>query len=276
MIFIDKIAALLRRFSPSVILVMVNVAVFIVLRLIAIVLRFADVAGGIDSVVDSLLLPHTFDQWIYAPWTALTYMFVQYDPMHLIMNMLWLYMFGGILDKMVSHRQFYATYIFGGIIGAFFYLILGSWFIPFSAGLTGASASILAVMASAVVMMPNLRLRLFLLGEVTLKVVAIIAILLVLIATGMGNFCVHAAHAGGFVAGIAMVYAWRKWPLETFRFARKSISKSVDKCEQSDATLDQLLDKIRRSGFNSLTRAERMRLIKISSELQKQSNEKNH
>ena len=99
MIFIDKIAALLGRFSPSVILVMVNVAVFIVLRLIAIVLRFADVAGGIDSVVDSLLLPHTFGQWIYAPWTALTYMFVQYAPMHLIMNMLWLYMFGGIFDE---------------------------------------------------------------------------------------------------------------------------------------------------------------------------------
>lgn len=273
MTFIDKIYNRLWRLSPSVILVIVNVAVFVVLRLIAIIIRFAGEQAGVDSVVNSLLLPHSFGAWVSAPWTALTYMFVQYEPMHLLMNMLWLYMFGHILDKVVSRRQLFATYIFGGIIGALFYLVIGTVGSQ-SAGLTGASASILAVMASAVVMMPDLKLKLLFFGEATLKVVCLIAILLVFIATGIGNYSVHAAHAGGLFAGVVIAFAARH---KAFRMpSRVSVVSEKKITAECDASLDQLLDKIRRSGFNSLTPAERVRLIKISSELQKHHNESKH
>lgn len=270
MISINRAYAQFRWNSPSLQLVIVNVAVFVVLRLIAIVLRFSGVASGVDSVVDLLLLPHTFGEWILAPWTALTYMFVQYEPLHLIMNMLWLYMFGNILETVVSRSRFFATYICGGMLGALCYLLAGLAGNSFSAGLTGASASILAVMASAMVMMPNLRLRLILFGEMSLKVIGAIVVVLVVLANGLGNYSVHAAHLGGFLAGVAMGYA-ANGKLGTWNslFQKSAMTKVKP---ESDVTLDQLLDKIRRSGFNSLTPAERVRLIKISSELQKNRN----
>lgn len=266
---IDKIYGLFRRLSPLVILVVANVAVFVVLRIIAIIVRFVDMPNGVDAMVNSLLLPHTFSEWIYVPWTALTYMFVQYEPLHLLMNMLWLYMFGNILDKVVSRRQFFSIYLAGGIVGALSYLAVGSMIGATSAGLTGASASILAVMASAVVLMPALQLRLFLIGEASLKVVVLIAVVLVVLATGVGNYSVHAAHIGGFLAGVVAVCVIR----HKLFFVGKSMRKPQSSKAESEAALDELLDKIRRSGFNSLTSSERVRLIKISSNLQKHSNE---
>ncbi len=107
-------------------LVAVNAAVFVVLRLVAIVIRFsvdADAAdAAVDTVVGTLLLPRTFTDWLHAPWTAVTYMFVQYDPMHLMMNMIWLYLFGTVAVRILSGRNIYGLYFLGGISGAVFYI----------------------------------------------------------------------------------------------------------------------------------------------------------
>ena len=267
---INRIYSRLSWLSPSVLLVIANVAIFIMLRIIAIVIRFAGMSQEVDSIVDWLLLPSSFVDWVHAPWTALTYMLVQYEPMHLLMNMLWLYMFGNILDKFVSRSRFFAVYFIGGIAGAIAYLAVGAVLGSSSAGLTGASASILAIVAAAIVTVPNLKLRLFFFGEATMKVVGMIAVALFIITSGVANYTTQAAHIGGLISGAVMAYAMREnW----FALNRKNTSRTILNDSQCDASLNQLLDKIRRSGFSSLTQAERVRLIKISSELQKRSNE---
>lgn len=256
-------------------LVAVNAAVFVVLRLVATVIRFsvdADVADtAVDSVVGSLLLPRTFPNWLHAPWTAVTYMFVQYDPMHLMMNMIWLYLFGAIAVRILPDRNIYGLYFLGGIAGAFCYIVVNA--VDGGAGtlgLTGASASILAIMGASMMLAPGMKLHLVFFGEATLRIVGMIAILLVVIATGEGNYGTHAAHAGGLLAGVGYAYVLRgkterKRGAEAVATHREMDPEAATPCTDS---LDQLLDKIRRSGFNSLTAVERARLIKISSNLQ--------
>lgn len=268
MTIIDKGIGVMRRMSPAAVLVTINVAVFVALRLAAIVIRFGYSGISTDSLVSALVMPRSAEVWLQAPWTAITYMFVQYDPLHLLMNMLWLYMFGSILGGFVSARRVFALYVTGGLCGAAGYLIANSVPSSFSGtvGLTGASASILAIMSAAMILRPKMRLRLVLFGDASLKVVGLIAVLLVIITTGTGNYGTHAAHAGGFFAGVAFALLdsmVKKVP------ARSMAAGGVPGSEPCQDTLDELLDKIRRSGFSSLTPDERSRLISLSSNLQK-------
>ncbi len=256
-------------------LVAVNAAVFVVLRLVAIVIRFSvdadDADAAVDTVVGTLLLPRTFTDWLHAPWTAVTYMFVQYDPMHLMMNMIWLYLFGTVAVRILSGRNIYGLYFLGGISGAVFYIVANAMAGGVGTlGLTGASASILAIMGASMVLAPGMKLHLVIFGEATLRIVGLIAILLVVIATGEGNYGTHAAHAGGLLAGMGYAYVLRgkterKRGAQAAPAHREMDTETATPCTDS---LDQLLDKIRRSGFNSLTAVERARLIKISSNLQ--------
>lgn len=268
MTIIDKFIGMMRRMSPAAILVTINVAVFVALRLAAVIIRFSHSAVSADSLVSALVLPRTAEAWLHAPWTAITYMFVQYDPLHLLMNILWLYMFGSILDRFVSGRRIFALYVGGGLCGAAGYLIANSVPSVFSEsiGLTGASASILAIMSAAMVLRPGMRLRLVLFGEASLKVVGLIAILLVILATGAGNYVTHAAHAGGFLAGIAFALLRLGKKRIPVRIISADGQQSAEPCQD---TLDELLDKIRRSGFSSLTPGERSRLFSLSANLQK-------
>lgn len=85
----------------------------------------------------------------------------------------------------------------------------------------------------------------------------------------------HAAHAGGLLAGMGYAYVLRgkterKRGAQAAPAHREMDTETATPCTDS---LDQLLDKIRRSGFNSLTAVERARLIKISSNLQNRRHE---
>lgn len=263
--------------KPAMALLAVNAAVFVTLRLIAIAIRFDLVDTTIDSVMASLMLPSDWAGFIARPWTIATYMFVQYDALHLIMNMLWLFMFATLLQDITTHRRIYALYLAGGIGGAVVYLLSGIG----SGALVGASAAVISIMAAAMVTIPSHPMRLIFFGETSLKIVGLIVILLVVISTGADNYGAHAAHAGGFAAGMALALYWRRKPAKrrtipvrpiVNRPAETPTASGMQSAKANEApandTLDSLLDKIRISGYASLTDDERNRLFKISSSLQ--------
>lgn len=278
MTYIDRIASLRCRLTPAMTLIAINAAVFVALRLCATVMRFSGGVTDIDRVIDMLMLPSSW--WLVAarPWTVLTYMFVQYDAVHLIVNLIWLYMFVSLIERSktvaVRGKRIYALYLLGGIGGAAVYLLSGAA----TVGLVGCSACILALMGASIVLIPNNKLLLPLIGEVSLKVVCLIAILLVVIASGPENYGAHAAHCGGFFAGLAVAWRWRRLKVvsDVSVIASEPSGKSRVNIEPKlpdvdDEALDSLLDKIRKSGYGSLTPAERDRLFKISSNLQKRT-----
>lgn len=86
-----------RGFTSATMLmkiIWVNIGVFVVLRLIAIVCMFGGDVDFINTVMKWVQLPSSLPTLATRPWTVLSYMFAQYDVLHILFNMLWFYWFG--------------------------------------------------------------------------------------------------------------------------------------------------------------------------------------
>lgn len=267
-------------------LIMVNVAVSVLL--------FG--AMGIDRLMHSpsgwinswLALPSSPAVFIRHPWTLLTYMVTQESLLHLIFNMLWLLWFGRIFLYASDDRRLLSCYTGGGVTGAAFYL-LASIFTPGAGGaLIGSSAAVLSVMAVAAMQSPDLRMNLMLIGEVKLKWVAIVCILITLAGAG-GSRGTQAAHIGGLAFGLGYILALRRGlRIPSFSQIREGMSmpritmgrnKTIRTRNPEAAAsamagrlcdhqrLDQLLDRIRISGYDSLSPTEKRELDAISRRL---------
>ncbi len=112
------------------------------------------------------------------PWTPILYMFAQFDVLHLLFNMLWLYGFGTIMLQMSTPRQVFGLYIYGGLGGAaaFFAGMTLTGLDP--APLIGSSASVMCIVAAIATTAPQMPVRMFIIGEVKILWVAIAALLL--------------------------------------------------------------------------------------------------
>ncbi len=285
----------LKSLSALWILVILNIAVFLLLRLLGIIAMI----GGwdINSVVDELALPSLAEFVAQRPWTVLTYMFTHYAPFHILFNMLTLYWFGKLMLWRCSPRQLVWLYIYGGIAGALFYLIGAQLFVSVGGWLLGASASVIAIVIATAMMMPDFRISFLFIGSVKLKWVAITAVLLFALGLVGDNAGAHIAHFGGIAMGCVFgfllnkgiditrpvnllyerivdfcrrVFATRKPQRQKarFRFRPKNTDSRTASSSQSEAddrrNLDAILDKIKHSGYTALTADERRRLFEIS------------
>ncbi|MDE5870148.1 MAG: rhomboid family intramembrane serine protease, partial [Muribaculaceae bacterium] len=179
----------------------------------------------------ALVIPSIFSSWLSQPWSLVTYMFTQISFLHLLFNMLWLLWFGRIFLFCSSEKRLLLTYLGGGLTGGIFYLLASNIGDPVPGGyLIGSSAAVLAVMTAASIMAPNLELRLLLLGEIRLKYVALICILLTFLGIGGGNAGGFSAHIGGVLFGLFAPSLFRSSGVkifstvsDTFRNIRKKM-----------------------------------------------------
>lgn len=214
------------------------------------------------------------------PWTLLSYMFVQFSPLHLLFNMLWLYWFARILADSGRHKAIARLYLGGGLAGGVFYILVSllTNYMP-GAYLTGASAAVLAIVCAAAIHTPNRRINLFLFGEVRLKWVAIVCVVLTIAGTWSAGAPTFAAHTGGIIFGLSMAGGYKYLPsispknaaIPGYRLRRKlnikATVKAMNNNAPDEARLDELLDKMRVSGYDSLSAKEKSELNYISSRL---------
>ncbi|MDE6379834.1 MAG: rhomboid family intramembrane serine protease [Muribaculaceae bacterium] len=251
------------------------VAVWLAVTLLALVGRLA---GTYIPVADWLTLPSLFSLFLSRPWTLLTYMAVHFEVLHMLFNVLWLYWFGRIMLLTLTDRHLAFAFVGGGIAGGL--LFLASAALGYGYGwLCGCSAAVIAVMCATALRLPDHPVHLFLIGEVKLKWVAVACCLLTFLGGG-GN---QAAHIGGLLWGVAMGLMLRNGTDPTVLIRRtagpnrkREPLRSADrmvrimKDRQADIRrLDELLDKIRLSGYGSLTARERKELNEISSRIKK-------
>lgn len=259
--------------------------------IISVMIWIADalgVAGGVavSSVADILTLPPSWSGLAYQPWTLVTYMFTQVSVLHLIFNMLWLYFFGVYLERILSTFSIWGLYIAGGIVGGLLYILTRTEVYTTTPHLVGASAAVIAVIAATACRLTSLRVRLILLGEVRLLWVAIVALIICFAEGGLRNPSMP-AHAGGLIIGLIYglsdrawserwhhlmhrvrlrLYSSRRREMFTGNPTDRSISASRGRAENRER-LDQLLDKIRVSGYGSLSREEKNELNILSRNL---------
>lgn len=273
--FIDKTRHLCGGSRTLAWLLTATVGSGVLLWLTGLVCSLAGADGGLVTSV--LALPTSASALLWRPWTLLTYMAVHYSPLHLLFNTLWLYWFGRMLADVERGRSLLTLFLGGGVTGGAFY-VLGAWISGSTASyLTGDSAAVLCVMTATAMLMPSRRIGLFLIGEVRLRWVALGCILLTLLGGFGAGAPTQAAHLGGVAFGLAWGAARRGLlPVRQIvrrkaeprrrvntRAAIKAMSNSVPDSER----LDQLLDKIRMSGYESLSSREKNELNYISSRI---------
>lgn len=288
----------LKRFASATMLmkiVVINVAVFLVLNIISIVMIFAGEESGRFIVEQWVAMPGNFGRLARHAWTPLSYMFSQIEPLHLIFNMLWLYWFGIVFQLLSTPKRMIGLYLLGGLGGAALYLLAVNT-IPYFAGhgglLIGSSASVIAIVTATAIMAPDYRMNLLFLGAVSLKWIAIATIGIDLLSVTGSNAGGHIAHLGGAAVGAifalglkrghditaplnslidAIVNLFRRRPkVRPARFRASGAPsaprpKAPSAASAADqAELDKILDKIKKSGYSSLTADERARLFDVS------------
>lgn len=287
-------------------LMVINIVVFLVINLFALITFIAGfdtgfaMEYGVTRLTYWLSLPSNLGSFLFRPWSLFTYMFVQEGVFHLFFNMLLLYVGGKIFTQFIGADKLLSTYILGGITGAILYVLTFNIFPAFQTVVggsfaIGASASVLAVFVAAAAYVPNLQLNVVLLGNVKLKYIAIVFVVLDLLNIRNGNAGGHIAHIGGAIYGLLYVSnlkknrdfnLWfNKWtagikkyftspskkktPFSNIYTNPKPPRKDEDYLKQKNekqAEIDKILEKIKKSGYESLSAREKQMLFDASNE----------
>lgn len=276
-------------------LILINIIVWFTIVLLDVLFDLFQVTFT-EEVINWLAVPASIEALITRPWTLVTYMFLHYDIWHILFNMLWLYWFGRIFLEYLNERQMLATYLLGGLSGAVLYILSFNIFPKFQESYLqsvalGASASVVAIVVAISFYVPNYRINLLLIGPVKIIYIALFSIALDFIMIKSSNSGGHLAHIGGAIWGFFFVAMLRKgndlskafdmnWLKNTFRpftGKKKSHFKKVytnsrgvsdedynlQKRHQQER-IDDILDKISRSGYDALTKEEKELLFRTS------------
>ncbi|MBT3232193.1 MAG: rhomboid family intramembrane serine protease [Calditrichaeota bacterium] len=230
------------------------------------------------AIVNSMfgLVPANF--WRGAVWQPLTYMFMHAGLMHILFNMLMLWMFGSVLESAWGKKEFIRFYFLTGIGAG-----LSNCFLTPSmpTPIIGASGSMYGLLAAYGILFPDTRIYISFLIPIRAKYVVLIFGFLSLMSSfgNSGDGIAHIVHLGGMVIGV--IYLKRKdfarllgRKIKSYQVKHKQtvVQKEQESDEQLRQEVDDLLDKINEVGMNKLTTREVHRLKKASELLNRKEN----
>lgn len=280
----EEIKYQLRFGGMHIKLIFANSLVFILMILLDLATRTTGNVW-IDIVrIKIFALQTNLGDFIYAPYGLITSIFTHFGFMHFLFNMLFLYFAGSLFRQFFSDRRMLHVYIVGGIFGGFCELIAHQ-ISGMDAIVVGASGSIMALFIAISFYRPNITVNFFGIIPVKIYVIAIIFLVGDLVQTFGSDGTAHFAHLGGALVGFLSIQNLHSssniinWTeslhqrILTYFSGRKKRTKmkvqsgggrTVKSDEQynMDAKarqerIDKILDKISKSGYESLTKAEK-------------------
>jgi membrane associated rhomboid family serine protease len=280
-------------------LIILNISVWVVIQVLRVLLYLysRETAGqDLHRVIDLLAVPAYLPTLLHQPWSLFTYMVLHENIWHILFNMLWLYWFGKIFLQYLSQRQLLMTYLLGGATGGLVYIFAYNVFPVFGPVLAdsyalGASASVMAIVTAISFHVPNYSLYLLLIGRVRIVYLAIALFVFDFFMIPSGNAGGHIAHIGGALFGftwVRLIYPaftkklrgrrftagnpfrdlFRKWKKssknESFSGRPMTDDEYNRKRAENQHRIDEILEKISRGGYESLTREEKELLFRSS------------
>lgn len=282
-----------RRGSSLIKLIYINLAVFIVIKLIQVLAFLFGFEGVTPFLIQWLAVPASVVKLITRPWTLFTYMFLHEGFFHILFNFLWLYVFGQIFLRYLNEKKLVSVYLVGGLAGAALYILAFNIFPAFQDVLPraialGASASVMAIVIAVAVYVPNFSINLLFIGPVKLKYIALFAIGLDILSIAGSNAGGHIAHLGGAIFGYFYIAQFRKGknitkgfdslmdslfsmfkPKPKFKVTYKNPKTDIDYNKQKikrQERINKILEKISKHGYDSLTKEEKEILFKAGND----------
>ena len=217
---------------------------------------------------------------LYNPWTLLTYAFLHYGFLHLFFNMMVLNFSSRLFLTFFTQKQYLGLYILSAIFAGLCFTV-SFYFLHQSSTMVGASAAIMALLVATTTYQPLMELRLLLIGNVKLWHVTAVILLLDLLQIQIDNTGGHIAHLSGAFFGYIYIKLlqngtdlskivdkitsifdrkkttpFKKVHVNPRKPAVKKVSKIVVK-DKTQQQIDEILDKISQSGYDSLTSEEK-------------------
>lgn len=295
---IDEIKESFRTGSALTKLIYINLAVFLLVKVLYVFYSVAVPSSGFaakemqfhNDVLHYLMVPSDINTLIFRPWTVFTYMFLHFSFLHILFNMLVLYWFGRIFLQYLNQKQLLTTYLVGGLFGAGLFIAAYNLLPGLNSGIAlGASAAVMAIVIAISFYVPDYTVHMFFIGSVKIKYVAIAYIVLDVLQIAGDNSGGHIAHLGGalygylfamqmkrgkdvgrnfsaFFDGVASMFKRKPKMKVTYKSqARKMTDQEYNKSKaSSQKEVDKILDKIAKSGYESLSKKEKEILFKMS------------
>lgn len=277
-------------------IILINVGVFIFLR----IAEFFIPGESYNYFLKFIALPTDLETFITRPWTFVTSFFTHYGFSHILWNMLYLYWFGMIIREYLGSDRLISLYILGGLVGSLSILLLFN-LIPSFEGMSGgialgASAGVFAITVGAATLMPNHTFHLLFFGAVKIKYIAALFVVMAVFGLKGSNVGGEVAHLSGALIGYFYIINLQKgndiggWIIRLLLFiksffvsqpkmkvnyggtstrSRKSNSAGGTNTSRgphkpSQDEIDEILDKISQSGYESLSKDEKEKLFNAS------------
>ena len=291
MSIIDEIKQTFKSGSNLTKLIYINLAVFLLVNLVEIFYFLLNRHDSYSAFLLTFAVPADLHMLIRKPWTVITYMFLHKNFLHILFNLLWLYWFGRIFLEYLDGKKLVGVYILGGLSGAFLYVLAYNLFPVFFKQLEmsyalGASAAVMAIVISISVYVPDYAVYLLFIGRVKIIYIGIIGFLV----TSLFDFSINTggkiAHIGGALFGFLFILQYRKGRdltrgLNLFADAITGLFKPKPKVtvthrrtendfdynrrkKEEQVEIDRILDKIAKSGYDSLSKQEKEILFRQS------------
>jgi membrane associated rhomboid family serine protease len=265
-------------------LVAINIFVFILIQLLELICP----SGLLNMLFTMPLEP---SKVILSPWSPITSMFSHFDLMHILSNMLFLFFGGQLFLSFFSSKRLYAVYILGGLFGGFAEMIVRNIIEPndlINVSVLGASGANMAIFVACAIYRPKAKVFLYGIIQVPIFIVALLLVLSDLNGIKSNDNIAHFAHLGGGLLGFLSAinldsryniinFTLSKW--NNFAMWRTSLFKVKTKLKaekggrpltdedylelkkQKQDKINKILDKISKSGYESLSNEEKVFLF---------------
>lgn len=261
--------------SPAVlVLLIINFSIFI-LQLIASFVPFSQNASYEDVLKLFLGLNHVGFYQNHYVWQIFTYMFLHGGWIHIIFNLLTLWMFSGDLERLWGTKRFVIYYLLSGIGAGLCIAAMNAFMASRFPGSSmiptiGASGALYALLLAYGMTWPNREVLLYFLFPIKIKYLLLFFGLIEFFGTissmrSSTDSISHIGHLGGLLAGFIILQIWKfsktsKYGFFGYFLARRRFKKKrheIDMRIKAKQTIDDLLDKIARQGISSLTDKEK-------------------
>jgi len=240
------------------------------------------------------IVPAKLSSLAVLPWTIFTYMFVHVGVIYTVITLVWLWVFGSILQDLSGNSKIIPLYIYGGIAGAIVF-VTANYLIPSLRNqveysfMLGGNAGIMAIAVATTTLSPDYRLFKMLNGGIPLWILTLLYIVIDVAGShGMGE---QLAHLGGgligflFIVSLRKGYDWSLWMHKLYNWFlnlfnpdkpipdREKIKEKVfyntggtkpfiKRPVVTQQRIDEILDKINQKGFSHLSEEEKTILKK--------------